>query len=50
MEREDTSPWLGFRLVAGEVRLGNGDGDILRLPRAGEEVDGARLVTVILSA
>jgi hypothetical protein len=39
MEREDTSPWLGFRLAAGEVALlvdgelapvvrdGNGDKD-----------------------
>jgi hypothetical protein len=51
MEREDTSPWLGFRLAAGEV-CGSGvviDG-VLGLPEAGEEVDGVRLVMVISTA
>jgi hypothetical protein len=50
MEREDTSPWLGFRLAAGEGVLEMVVGDVLRLPGAGEEMDGARLLTVISSA
>jgi hypothetical protein len=50
MEREDTSPWLGFRLAAGEVAL-LVDGELAPVVRDGDgDEDEVQTATASLNA